>query len=73
MAAADIDASFAAGTSTERGQDGGTTPSKPRGKPVKPLDARSKPELYNIAKGLNINGRSTMTKEALIEAIRTTG
>ncbi|CAN5464893.1 hypothetical protein BH10PSE17_BH10PSE17_21560 [soil metagenome] len=72
MAAADIDVGFAADASNERGQQGGSTPSKPRDRPVKALDARSKPELYNIAKGLNINGRSTMTKEALLEAIRTT-
>jgi hypothetical protein len=47
-------------------------PSRPlRQGPAKALDARSKPELYNIARGLNINGRSTMTKKDLLEAIRT--
>ncbi len=37
----------------------------------KALASRSKPELYNIARGLKINGRSTMTKEDLIAAIDT--
>jgi hypothetical protein len=48
---------------------GGSASPQPR--TPKALEARSKPELYNIARSLKINGRSTMTKEDLIAAIDT--
>lgn len=41
------------------------------GNPNRPLEARSKQELYNRARELNIEGRSTMNKSQLVTAIRT--
>lgn len=40
------------------------------GNPNKPLDARSKQELYNRAKELHIGGRSKMSKGQLVDAIQ---
>ena len=40
------------------------------GNPNKPLEERSKRELYNRAKKLKIQGRSKLTKAELIEAVR---
>ena len=60
---------------TEQGRRRGAETSANGGSPEprtpKSLAARSKPELYNIARSLKINGRSTMTKEDLIAAIDT--
>jgi hypothetical protein len=40
------------------------------GNPNTRLEARTKDELYNRAKELDIEGRSDMTKDELVEAIR---
>jgi hypothetical protein len=40
------------------------------GNPNKPLDDRSKQELYNRAQQLDIEGRSKMSKDELVRAIR---
>lgn len=40
------------------------------GNPTTGLESRSKQELYNRAKKLNIEGRSKMTKDQLIRAVR---
>jgi hypothetical protein len=40
------------------------------GNPNRPLEKRSKQELYNNAKNLNIEGRSRLSKAELVEAIR---
>lgn len=40
------------------------------GNPNKGYESRSKHELYNIAKDRNIEGRSSMTKDELIKALR---
>ncbi len=40
------------------------------GNPNHPLEDRTKKELYNRAKELGIEGRSSMSKEELIAAIR---
>lgn len=40
------------------------------GNPNKPLEERSKQELYNRAKELDIEGRSDMDKKELVRAIR---
>ncbi|QDT15514.1 Rho termination factor N-terminal domain-containing protein [Alienimonas californiensis] len=51
----------------------GRTPNKTTqgtGNPTSSLEDRTKDELYNRAKELDIDGRSKMTKEELIDAIR---
>lgn len=51
----------------------GRTPSRRTqgtGNPNQPLEERTRDELYNRAKELEIEGRSTMRKEELVEAIR---
>lgn len=40
------------------------------GNPRHPLDERSRQELYNRARELNVRGRSRMSKPALARAIR---
>lgn len=40
------------------------------GNPNNSLDGRRKDELYNIARQMDIEGRSKMTKKQLVEAIR---
>lgn len=40
------------------------------GNPNVPLENRTKTELYNRSRQLNISGRSSMTKDDLINAIR---
>lgn len=42
------------------------------GNPNNPLEARTKAELYNRARELDIKGRSKMNKDALVAAIRQT-
>jgi plasmid stabilization system protein ParE len=51
----------------------GRTPQKSTqgtGNPNKPLEQRSKKELYNLAAEMDISGRSKMKKDDLIRAIR---
>ena len=51
----------------------GRTPNKTTqgtGNPNVPLEERSKRELYNRAKELEIEGRSKMKKRELVDAIR---
>ncbi|MEX2471606.1 MAG: Rho termination factor N-terminal domain-containing protein [Gemmatimonadota bacterium] len=51
----------------------GRTPNKTTqgtGKPGKPLEDRTKDELYNMAADLDVEGRSKMNKDELISAIR---
>jgi hypothetical protein len=51
----------------------GRTPQKSTqgtGNPNKPLEKRSKKELYNLAAEMEISGRSKMKKDDLIRAIR---
>lgn len=40
------------------------------GNPNQPLDERSKQELYNRARKLDVEGRSKMSKDELVRAIR---
>lgn len=46
-----------------------TKQSRATGKPGKPLEERTRVELYNLASSLNIKGRSTMKKAELAAAI----
>jgi plasmid stabilization system protein ParE len=58
----------------QRRKEGRTPNSRTQGtgNPNKSLDARSKDELYNRAKQLDIDGRSKMNKQQLAAAIRRT-
>ena len=51
----------------------GRTPNKRTqgtGNPNLPLDERTRDELYNIAKELNLKGRSSMSKDELVSALK---
>ncbi|MGH7477892.1 MAG: Rho termination factor N-terminal domain-containing protein [Longimicrobiales bacterium] len=64
---------IAARTVNKQRREEGRTPNKTTqgtGNPTRGLEARSKNELYNRAKELNIEGRSRMDKAALVRAIR---
>ncbi len=60
-------------TVNKQRREEGRTPNKTTqgtGNPTRSLDDRTKDELYNRAKKLNIKGRSKMNKGELVEAIR---
>lgn len=64
---------IAARTVNKGRREEGRTPSKRTqgtGKPGKPLDERTRDELYNMAADLSVEGRSKMKKDELISAIR---
>lgn len=64
---------IAARTVNKQRRNEGRTPnttSQGTGNPNRRLEARTRDELYNRARELNIDGRSKMDKSALIEAIR---
>lgn len=64
---------IAARTVNKHRRESGETPQRSTqgtGNPNQPLEDRSKQELYNIAQGENIRGRSKMSKSELVEAIR---
>jgi plasmid stabilization system protein ParE len=64
---------IAARTVNKQRRQEGRTPNRRTqgtGNPNRPLEDRSKDELYNRAKELGIRGRSKMNKDELIDAIR---
>lgn len=64
---------IAARTVNKQRRKQGKTPQKTSqgtGNPNKRLEDRTKQELYNRARQLNIDGRSKMSKSELIDAIR---
>jgi plasmid stabilization system protein ParE len=64
---------IAARTVNKQRREEGRTPNKTTqgtGNPNTPLDERTVRELQNLAKELDIPGRSNMNKQALVEAIR---
>jgi plasmid stabilization system protein ParE len=66
-------AEIAARTVNKQRRKEGRTPNKTTqgtGNPQRPLEERSKQELYNRARQLELQGRSKMNKADLIEAIR---
>jgi plasmid stabilization system protein ParE len=66
-------AEIAARTVNKQRRKEGRTPNKTTqgtGNPQRPLEERSKQELYNRARQLEIQGWSKMNKADLIEAIR---
>lgn len=64
---------IAARTVNKQRREEGRTPNRTTqgtGNPNRSLEARSKQELYNRAKELDIEGRSGMKKDELVRAIR---
>ena len=64
---------IAARTVNKHRREEGRTPNKTTqgtGNPTTSLEARTKQELYNRAKEMNIEGRSKMGKQELLRAIR---
>ena len=64
---------IAARTVNKQRREEGRTPNKRTqgtGNPNLPLEERSRDELYNIAKELNLKGRSQMTKRELVGALK---
>ena len=64
---------IAARTVNKERRESGETPNKRTqgsGNPRQSLEDRSRDELYNMAKKLDIEGRSKMSKADLVEAIR---
>lgn len=64
---------IAARTVNKQRREEGRTPNRTTqgtGNPTRRLEARSKQELYNRAKELDIEGRSGMSKDELARAIR---
>ena len=64
---------IAARTVNKHRREEGRTPNKTTqgtGNPTHSLEERTKDELYNRAKELDIEGRSKMNKQELVEAIR---
>ena len=64
---------IAARTVNKQRREEGRTPNQTTqgsGNPNTPLEERTKDELYNLAKDMNIEGRSKMKKSELVEAIR---
>jgi Rho termination factor, N-terminal domain len=64
---------IAARTVNKHRREEGRTPNRTTqgtGNPNVDYEGRSKEELYNIAKDRNIEGRSKMTKDELIRALR---
>jgi hypothetical protein len=67
---------IAARTVNKHRREAGRTPSKRTqgtGNPNVALEERSRDELYNLAKDLDIKGRSKMSKEDLSQAIHKAG
>jgi len=64
---------IAARTVNKRRREEGRTPNRRTmgtGNPNIPLEERTRDELYNIAKELNLSGRSSMTKDDLVSALQ---
>lgn len=64
---------IAARTVNKHRREEGRTPNETTqgtGNPTNPLEERTKQELYNRAKELDVEGRSKMDKQELVRAIR---
>jgi len=64
---------IAARTVNKERREEGRTPNKRTqgtGNPNRSYESRTRDELYNIAKEMNIHGRSKMRKNELVKAIR---
>jgi hypothetical protein len=64
---------IAARTVNKQRREEGRTPNKRTegtGNPNKPLEQRSRDELYNIAKERKVKGRSSMSKDELVQTLK---
>jgi hypothetical protein len=64
---------IAARTVNKQPREEGRTPNKRTegtGNPNKPLEQRSRDELYNIAKDRKVKGRSSMSKDELVQTLK---
>ncbi len=64
---------IAARTVNKRRRQEGRTPNKRTqgtGNPRRSLESRTRDELYNIARDRGIHGRSSMSKQELVKALR---
>jgi hypothetical protein len=64
---------IAARTVNKQRREEGRTPNRRTqgtGNPNRSLDERSRDELYNMAKDMDLEGRSKMNKDELVRAIR---
>jgi hypothetical protein len=64
---------IAARTVNKGRREEGRTPNRRTqgtGNPNRPLEERTRDELYNLARDMDITGRSAMNKDQLIQAIR---
>lgn len=64
---------IAARTVNKTRREDGRTPNvrtQGTGNPRTSLDDRTRDELYNLARDLNVSGRSSMNKQELAEAVR---
>jgi plasmid stabilization system protein ParE len=67
---------IAARTVNKRRRIQGRTPNRRTrgtGNPNLPLEERTRDEVYNLAKELNVKGRSHMSKAQLVDAVRPSG
>ncbi len=64
---------IAARTVNKTRREQGRTPNKRTqgtGNPNLPLDERTRDELYNLARELNVKGRSSMSKDELVATLK---
>lgn len=64
---------IAARTVNKQRREEGRTPNKRTqgtGNPNQPLEGRTRDELYNIAKEINLKNRSKMSKEELVRVLK---
>jgi len=67
---------IAARTVNKRRRLEGRTPNRRTegtGNPNLPLEERTRDEVYNLAREMNVRGRSSMTKRELVDAVRPRG
>ncbi|MCC7365189.1 MAG: addiction module toxin RelE [Dehalococcoidia bacterium] len=64
---------IAARTVNKQRREEGRTPNRRTqgtGNPNRPIEERTRDEVYNLAKDLDVKGRSSMTKKELVAAVK---